>query len=270
MPPSLSPRSASRAQSGQAAVESALTLPLVVFLFLGTLQLFLVLQARILAQYALSRAARAGSLNHGSCRAMQQAAVATLLPSFDSFLSPSAAGATPADKYVRALREHLNNRFVAERDGGHDQEIVWIYREHPTLAELGARDWEEEFDLPVSGLAPSTGASPHPLTLELRMVYWFPLRIPFANNVWSLIIRTHFGLQDYQGTNPLMPAQRDAHWAPGGQALTYKPVGDEIIERLRRNQYTLPIQTTYVTRMMTPPRAEHFPRQDCVAPPPLP
>ena len=36
----------SRAESGQAAVESALTLPLAVFLILGSLQLFLMLQAR--------------------------------------------------------------------------------------------------------------------------------------------------------------------------------------------------------------------------------
>ena len=39
-------------QSGQAMVEAALSLPLVVFLVLGTLQLFLMLQARVLAQYA--------------------------------------------------------------------------------------------------------------------------------------------------------------------------------------------------------------------------
>ena len=98
------PTPVSRAQSGQAAIESALTLPLVVFLFLGMLQLFLLLQGRILAQYALARAARAGSLNHGSCRAMEQAAIAALLPSFHSFLSPGLRpGDSSAQKYVEAF-----------------------------------------------------------------------------------------------------------------------------------------------------------------------
>ena len=40
-------------QSGQAGVESALTLPLTLFLLLGTLQLFLLLQARVLTEYGL-------------------------------------------------------------------------------------------------------------------------------------------------------------------------------------------------------------------------
>jgi Flp pilus assembly protein TadG len=35
--------------SGQAAVESAITLPLVIFMVLGSLQLFAVMQSRILA-----------------------------------------------------------------------------------------------------------------------------------------------------------------------------------------------------------------------------
>ena len=51
-----------RRESGQAAVETALTMPLLIFLVLGTTQLFRLLQARILAQVAAYRAVRAGSL----------------------------------------------------------------------------------------------------------------------------------------------------------------------------------------------------------------
>ncbi|HLM44600.1 MAG TPA: TadE family protein, partial [Myxococcaceae bacterium] len=64
-----------RAERGQAAVESALTLPLTVFLMLGTLQLFLMLQGRIMAEYAAFRAVRAGSVRHGDCQAMTHAAI---------------------------------------------------------------------------------------------------------------------------------------------------------------------------------------------------
>ncbi len=49
-------------ESGQALVEAALTLPLTVFLILGTLQLFLLLQARTLTEYAAFLAVRKGSV----------------------------------------------------------------------------------------------------------------------------------------------------------------------------------------------------------------
>ena len=42
-------------------METALTLPLTLFLMLGTLQLFLMLQARVLTEYAVFRAVRVGT-----------------------------------------------------------------------------------------------------------------------------------------------------------------------------------------------------------------
>src|SRR5882762_470367 len=99
-------------EAGQAAVEAALTLPLAVFLMLGTLQLFLLLQARIIAQHAVYKAVRAGSLNSGDCVPMQQAAVAVLLPSIT---------ATPTlEAFAAAYGARRNNRYDAARDGGHD------------------------------------------------------------------------------------------------------------------------------------------------------
>src|SRR5205814_5690456 len=69
-------------QSGQAAVETALTLPLLLFLVLGTLQLFLMFQARLMTEYAAYRAVREGSVSQGNCKRMLQAALVTLLPTF--------------------------------------------------------------------------------------------------------------------------------------------------------------------------------------------
>ncbi len=68
------PRGPHRKESGQALVESALTLPLVVFLAFGTIQLSGMLQARALAQYAAFIAVRTGSVNYGDCEAMTHAA----------------------------------------------------------------------------------------------------------------------------------------------------------------------------------------------------
>src|SRR5688500_7914706 len=69
-------------ESGQAAVEAALTLPLFMFMILGVLQLFLMLQGRVMAEYAVYRAVRAGSVNHGDCEAMKHAAILSLTPTF--------------------------------------------------------------------------------------------------------------------------------------------------------------------------------------------
>ena len=79
-------------ERGQAQIEAVLTLPLMIFMVLGTIQLFMVLQARILAQYAAYSAARVGALSKGDCTAMSQAASLMLLP------TPALKG-----KWARAL-----------------------------------------------------------------------------------------------------------------------------------------------------------------------
>src|SRR5687767_15741362 len=78
--PSERPLATTPGESGQAAVETALTMPMVLFVLLGTLQLFMMLQARLMAEYAAYRAVRAGSTHQGDCRAMLQAAIGALLP----------------------------------------------------------------------------------------------------------------------------------------------------------------------------------------------
>src|SRR5688500_4861563 len=67
-------------QSGQAAVESALVLPLMVFMVLGILQLTLIQQAKLMTEYAAYQAARAGSVWNGSAERMHDAALVALLP----------------------------------------------------------------------------------------------------------------------------------------------------------------------------------------------
>src|SRR5207302_6028836 len=71
-----------RADTGQAAVETAITLPVTLFMVLGVIQLSMLQQGRLMAQYAVYKAARAGSLNHGDCLRMRDSAVAALLPVF--------------------------------------------------------------------------------------------------------------------------------------------------------------------------------------------
>src|SRR5207237_3050210 len=147
--------------SGQAAVEAALTLPLCLFMILGALQLFMMLQARLMTEHAVFEATRAGALASGNCRRMMHAALLTLLPTFTR--------TNGAARLAAAFKARSGNAFDSVLDSGLTGDIVWLYRENPGA--FGGPD-DEKFDDPDRAL---------PFTLETRIVFWFPMRIPFAN-----------------------------------------------------------------------------------------
>jgi len=240
-------------QSGQAAVEAALTLPLTVFLILGTLQLFLLLQARVLTEYAAFRAVRTGSVKYGDCEAMTHAAIAALLPSFSRTDSPSALGAS--------FRAHREDRYKPQLDMGFNGTIVWVTRESPRLSTLSATE-EEDFD------DPARYQSVEDVTrLEARIVFWYPLRIPFADWVLTRMFLAHMGLRDYSAADPLQPVHTAA-WTQGVNAFSLETaIRQELLERIERKEYVFPLQATHVMRMMTPPRPQYFATQNC---PPTP
>src|SRR5688572_13227446 len=69
-----------RGPRGQAAVETAIVMPLFVFTLLGLLQLGLLHQARLLTKYAAYKAVRSGSINRAKVDVMENAAIAVMLP----------------------------------------------------------------------------------------------------------------------------------------------------------------------------------------------
>lgn len=248
--------SSSPTESGQAAVEAALTLPLALFMILGALQLFLMMQGRIIAQYAVARATHIGSVKHGECTAMRHAAVAALLPSFSSFLGKTTPAGSRASKFVAAWRRYRDGNFKPAFNDGYNEPIAWIIREHPTRGELRP-DEEDTFDLPERGV----------VLLEVRMIYFFPLRIPFANWVMSRILLAEFGLRQYRSANPFMPVRDDANWVASAGSRVDAQIGAELMRRNDRAHYVAPIDVSYVTRMMTPGRPDEFQNRSC---PPAP
>ncbi len=234
--------------SGQANVEAALTLPLLVFLVLGTLQLFMLLQARIFAQYAAYKAVHAGALLHGDCTAMTHAALVAVLPTIARTDSPATL--------VAAFRARRGNQY---KDGVpvHDGQIVELVRESPELAELEAPQVEDnQFDQP--------GAPRR--ELAIRMIYWYRLKIPFADWVMGRMFLAHFSLQSFNATNPLMPVERNAGWMgevpPSGGAFSEAWPGGSVSGNLLRwagqGHYLFPIRVTATMRMMQPPRRDLF------------
>lgn len=242
-------------QSGQAAVEAALTLPLVVFLVLGTLQLFLLLQARILAQVAAYRAVRAGSLNHGNCLPMTHAALVTMLPTVARTDTPQRL----ADAF--SPRRHNHFRVRSSYGAAFNEPMIEIVRESPDAAWVQGLEGDEDlmFDQPTNDEGELRRR-----TLEIRMVAWYYMRIPFANWVMSRMFLAHFQLQRYTATNPLMPAQKRAAWYGETDETLGRDgwPGGDLGERMRRwsgeGHFVFPIQVNAAMRMMTPVKSEFF------------
>ena len=237
-------------QSGQAAVEAALTLPLTLFLVLGTLQFFLLLQARTLAEYAAFRAVRTGSVKHGDCTAMTHAAIAALLPTFARTDSPAALG--------RAFGVHNDNRY---HGSGHTGPIVWLTRERPLRGGIAGNE-EESFDDPRR----YDGGVNTVMRLESRLIFWYPMRIPFANWVLNRMFLARWGLRAYAAHNPLLLTET-ANWnertSPGFDGA----IVGEMLSRSNQGEYVFPLQATYSMRMMTPARRTYFQTQNCAPTP---
>jgi hypothetical protein len=231
------------AQRGQALVESALTLPLVIFMALGAIQLFMMMQGRAMAQYAVARATRAGSLKSGSCTPMLHTAVGALLPTFTVTTTPA--------QLADAFDARRDGRFNPAKDQGRTEPIVWLERKSPTPGTLRGKDEEELFDL----------GSNDPQTLNVRMVFWYPLRIPFADWVWSRLMLGYFGLRTTSAVNPLAPTQTTASWNEGQNIDG--AVGGELVRRADRGHYSAPIQVSYTMKMMSPARSKNFAAPFC-------
>jgi hypothetical protein len=266
-------RRSANAESGQAAVEAALTLPLMIFIILGTLQLFMMMQGRILAQYAAFRAVRVGSTNSANCDRMTHAAILTLIPAIEPFMRQG-DGRSPGQKLAGVFRKYMNNRYgggaggsLQVSDGGnwtdYTGDIVWIARRSPDAAAVAALPLgqDTEFDQPDR---PDNLAR-----LDVRLVFWFPLRVPFANWVMSRMFLANLRLQDYTAQNPWLLTET-AQWpdgnAPEGAAINLDrglDLGNEMMGRIARKEYVFPIEANYSMRMMTPPKASNFATQHC-------
>lgn len=246
-------------EKGQAAVEAAIVLPLTLFLILGTLQLSLLQQSRIAAQYASFQAARTGSVHHGACKPMTDAALLSVLSNFHSFIGDTTLAGSPAQKLGGAFGRVRDNHYGGFRWGtwrspGTSQEaIVWIVREGrlPTVRDVVA------FDQPLDGGPP--------LRMEVRLVYWAPLRIPFADWVYARIAAARMVGMASPENDPLVPTRHSgANWAAAGHRLDAK-VAAEFSRRIGAAHYVFPITVSATMRMMTPPSLSEFAQNECPA-----
>jgi hypothetical protein len=242
------------------AVEAALTLPLTVFLFLGLLQLFLMAHGRVAAQLAAYGATRVGSTNHGHCGRMMHAALLSVLPAVTSFMGSSGPG-NGGDKLAALFARVRGNQYdFSYSDGGaptrYTGSIIWLVREQPlagAVRALGPQDLDFDDDR-------------EPVRLETRLIFWYPMKIPFANWVLSRMWLAQYGVLAYTAQNPLMPAQA-ARWSDRSAHVLQAAIANEMLTRAQRGELVFPIEASWTMRMMTPAKAANFQTQNC---PPTP
>lgn len=255
----------SKGERGQAAVETALVMPLMVFLVLGILQLGLITQARVMAKYAAYRAARVGAMNHANVDAMRNAALLHLLPvlvSSDEVIMPTGSpgeviskmavmslqNATTAVPGARQVDVVICGPIRTELEGGGTHPIGRADQQQ--MHSYGSRN-EVDFDDPA--LMINNGDSHRRamgirkfnrtrLRIQVQLLYRMP--IPFAN--W---VMTHL----YLGTQlprELMLGKDRNNFASGNRGA-----GSSQVNKVRAaafmGVYTLPINVTYAMRMQS-------------------
>jgi hypothetical protein len=169
-------------ESGQAAVEAALVVPMMVFLVLGIIQLTMMHHARLMTEYAAYRAARAGIVNHGHCEIMGDAALVALLPT----LGPPKSGGTPGRTDTPAHAIGLYNMYKGLKflNLNHAPGLPYLRLEvlNPRRSQLnslfssyGIKNQEIDFD----DVRNDTVIAANLLTV--RLTYHYEMRVPFAN-----------------------------------------------------------------------------------------
>ena len=243
-----------RGEDGQAVVEAAIVLPAMVFLLLLALQLTQLQQARILAEYAASAAARAGIVMDGDPARMKQAATLAILSGSDPFDGVSAIART-------LLRLQAEDAVL--KPFGLEQVRVYVHNPvAPDFARWGRHlDGQEiDFDDVRPGATEATL-----LSLQIRWLY--ELKVPFANRMIQAIWVAAKGglLQSWRGwdlTGPRLGSQTGPDAIATSHALAGIAVPDGTPEGIpiaalaaaaRAGRYYLPVQAFYTMRMQSNP-----------------
>ncbi len=226
-----------KSQSGQAAVESAIVLPLFVFLILGILQLGLMHQARLMTKYAAYKAVRAGSIHNASVSQMERAALAVLLP----LVSKGQSGGeyiksvTSASEFrTKWLWPNVMANQMLDAPLKHAQVTIC----GPLRNEFPGSSQEVDFDDPANA-ANQDWQQGQRTKLRVQVTFNYRMPIPFAN--WVI----HAASRNREITPLLrMTSKTDRFRRPERHDI-YNSIAKT------RSLYILPIRATYTMRMQS-------------------
>jgi len=219
-----------REQRGQSMVETAIVMPLFVFLLLGIIQLALMHQARSMTKYAAFRAARTGSLNNGNHNKMEREAFEVVKPLLE-------------------LRNRDNMRHIRVQVCSPSRQMLQQARNAQALPNASNTNDNFSFDYPL----PPSQTNLEARILAVQVTFYYPMIIPFANS----IIHTIYNGQ--RTTSDVLRMGRDTATAIETRARNTSDADRASMANLApfvvpiRANYALPIQSDL------PLNAPHFP-----------
>jgi hypothetical protein len=222
--------SMTKREAGQAAVETAITLPMLVFTLLGILQMTMTYHARILNEYAAFKAARAASVFRGDCKRIKQAALMALIPSMGG-----GGGTSASARYANRARTSVP--FNLNRAGN---PIVLI---NYSLENIGP---DIDFDAQLVGRQRNQ-------KVRVQLAYFYEYRIPFASEWMARFWLAGQTGYDWAngGRDPIMPVSEANR--PAG----VRSVSAELVNLAETNilsgVYAPPLVSTFAMRMMSQP-----------------
>lgn len=229
-------RHLSRRESGQAAVETAIVMPLFVFIVLGLVQLALMHQARLMTKYAAYKATRAGAIHNAKKKVMQNAAAAVLVP----FMAAQGDSKNPMNFKTTSASEY--NQAWSTISGQIDDWVA-VTVCNPTQDMNPVRDFDKGEQAYGGGRANWKNQSA--TRLNIQVAFYYKLLIPFANGVLWWIT---YGEEKEEMLKLLRLGQKAESF--GHQA---GPDGQKLIadfkSQANSGTYILPIRASYGMRM---------------------
>jgi len=237
---------------GQAAVETAIVMPLFVFIFLGMLQLGLMHQARLLTRYAAYKSTRAGAITRAKKDVMTQAALAVLVP--------ITAGVDGLTRKAGSAGDYLTSYAFAKANIQDGIPIVETTICNPVSGQLGVNS---DFDDPrVASTKAGDWTGFKRTRLHAQTTFYYRMIIPFANGIlfWATagVEPEH---QETFSTLRLRSENADSNkdaWR-NKKSRGYIPL---ILGLARGGKYYLPIRANYAMRLMSNVAQGELPAQN--------
>jgi hypothetical protein len=255
------------AESGQVAVETAITVPMMIFFVLGAIQLGMVHQAQLMTEYAAYRAARSAVVNNGDCVRMKSSALIALTPTLPN---PSEFGGPisgRADTLGRAAALYNFWRVGSAVLSAFKFDFLQVQVLNPKGSKLDATfnklDWRSgRNEIDFDDMRPDAVAANN---LSVKVKYFYEMRIPFANRLihsWLMgaeILKDVSGLlfesPEYRpGVGPFRTSLGNAYRpleaagaAKGGDYFTMAIAANNPVHPL----FLVPLTATYTMRMQS-------------------
>lgn len=230
-------------------VESAIVLPMTVFMILGLIQLGLLQQGRTMGKFAAYKAVRAGAIHNASPKVMTNAALAVLLP----VVGYKAGGGGEAYNRTRDssdLKSAWDRMKDNEHKDGDSLKVVDVRVCNPTSETLGGDS--VDFDDPAIMNAAGSWQQLDKGKLSVQVTFNYRLVIPFVNMViWNITRADQVSTQLLQVTR--LGTDKNGQIQGIRKINSTKTTSDDSkIDDLGKNgKYFLPIRAAFAMRMQS-------------------